>query len=388
VTKRKILEIHNYYQQSGGEDVVFAAEKKLLESRGHEVFSYIDKNTRIKTQNRISAATNTIWSGTSYRRIRKMIQISRPDIAHIHNTFLAISPAAYYACRDEGVPVIQTLHNFRLLCPAATFFRDGHVCVECLGAPLAWPSVVHGCYHSSRLQSATVAAMLAAHSAIGTWNNLVDVYLALTEFMRQKMIEGGLPASRIVVKPNFVSDPGAGDGKGGFGLFVGRLAPEKGIETLLAAGGNMPIKIKIAGGGPLVDTVRKFAAEHPSTVEYLGELDHENVIGLMQSAAFLVFPSLWFEGFPMVIAEAFACGLPVIASNLGAMTELIADQETGFLFTPGRHEDLSAKVHWAIDNPAKLSQIRMQARREYENKYSEQAGYTNLINVYNGVMKS
>ena len=189
----KILVVHNYYKQPGGEDQCVAAEVALLKAHGHEVIPYSVRNDSIDTLGRLTVASRTIWSRSAYREVRQLIRTHRPQIAHFNNTFPLISPAAYYAARAEGVRVVQTLHNFRLLCPNALFFRNGRVCEDCLGRSFPWPGIAHKCYRGSRMASAAAAAMVAVHRVLGTWREAVDVYVALTEFSRQKFIAGGLP---------------------------------------------------------------------------------------------------------------------------------------------------------------------------------------------------
>ncbi|KRT66115.1 MAG: group 1 glycosyl transferase [Candidatus Dadabacteria bacterium CSP1-2] len=377
--------VHNRYRQPGGEDAVFAAETEILRKHGHEVVEYLDDNRRIDGLNPLVAAANTVWSYASREKLSQVLRETKPDVVHFHNTFLQISPAAYYACWKTAQPVVQTLHNYRLLCPVATFFRDGHVCEDCLDRTPPWPAVLHGCYHNSRMQTAVVAAMLVFHRLLKTWQNQVHVYIALTEFVRRKFIEGGLPEEKIVVKPNFVySDPGIREGKGEYVLFVGRLSPEKGIKTLLWAWQYLQkIPLKIVGDGPLMDEIRAYVKMHTlEWVELIGRCNHEEVLELMKGARFLVFPSEWYEGFPVTIAETFACGVPVIASRLGAMAEIVDDGRTGLHFEPGNSEDLAAKVKWAWTHLDQMLQMGREARAEYEAKYTAERNYKMLINIY------
>ena len=381
----KILLVHNHYQQPGGEDAVFWAEVELLRNRGHEVITFVENNARLNGMNPMKAATNAIWSRESLVRLRTIIQEHRPDVAHFHNTFLMISPAAYYACKEAGVPVVQTLHNYRLICPGALLMRNGRVCEDCIGTAVPWPGVVHGCWRGSKAQTGVVAAMLAVHRLLGTWSDKVDLYIALTEFARQKFIEGGLPAEKIVVKPNFVHpDPGLGEHRGDFALFVGRLSQEKGVRTLLAAWRKLKgIPLKIAGDGPLMEEVQGvIVREGLDDVELLGRQSRAEVLKLMQQAQVLVFPSEWYEGFPMTLAEAFACGLPVVASRLGAMAEIVEDRRTGLLFEPGDAEDLAAKVEWAWSHPRKMAEMGREARQEYERKYTAERNYEMSMEIY------
>jgi glycosyltransferase involved in cell wall biosynthesis len=380
----RILLVHNRYQQPGGEDAVFRSEGALLRSQGHEVVEFVENNAWLNRVNPLEAAVNTIWSCKTWRRIRALMQESKSDVAHFHNTFPIVSPAAYYACEEAGVPVVQTLHNYRLLCPNAVFFRYGYVCEDCLGKLVPWPGVLHRCYRGSRAATGAVATMLVVHRLLRTWQQKVDVFIALTEFARQKFIQGGLPADRIVVKPNFVHpDPGLGTHEGGYALFAGRLSPEKGVRTLLAAWERLGVGIplKIVGDGPLARQVAETANRNPR-VEWLGSQPLERVYSLMGGAAVILVPSLWYEGFPRVIVEAYAKGTPVIASDLGALAELVEDGRTGLRFRPGNPEDLAAKVEWAWTHPRQLAEMGQEARREYELKYTAERNYEQLMEIY------
>lgn len=379
-----ILIIHNFYTRPGGEDIVFATEKALLRERGHEIVEFVRRNDEINGIHCLAASVSVVWSRDSQRALRRLIETVRPDVAHFHNTFLRISPAAYYACKDTGIPVIQTLHNYRLLCPNAVFFRDGHVCEDCLGKLVPWPGVLHRCYRDSRAATGAVAAMLVVHRLLRTWERTVDVFIALTEFARQKFIEGGLPADRIVVKPNSVyPDPGPGAHDGGYALFVGRLSPEKGVRTLLAAWERLgqAIPLKIVGDGPLAAEVSRTVVRLPRA-EWLGQVQLGDVLPLVGRASVVIVPSVWYENFPRVVLEAYAKGTPVIASDLGALAELVEDGRTGLRFCPGDPEDLAAKVEWAWTHPRELAAMGREARREYELKYTAERNYEQLMAIY------
>jgi glycosyltransferase involved in cell wall biosynthesis len=380
----KVLVAHNYYQQPGGEDQCFAAEVALLRARGHDVLEYRVHNDSITGMSRLGVASRTVWSRPAYRELRALIRTHRPEVAHFHNTLPLISPAAYYAARAAGVRVVQTLHNYRLLCPNALFFRDGRVCEDCIGRSAPWPGVVHKCYRESRIASAAVAAMLALHRGLGTWREAVDVYVALTEFGRRKFIAGGLPAGKIVVKPNFVDpDPGPGAGAGGYALFVGRLSAEKGVPTLLQAwrelGGGAPLKI--VGDGPLAAAVAAAAAAD-ARAQWLGRQPLSAVYALLREAMVLVLPSQCYETFGRVAVEAFAAGTPVIASRLGAMAEVVDHGRTGLLFEPGNAIDLAAKLRQLLADPDERERMRRAAREEYERKYTAAANYNALLDIY------
>jgi glycosyltransferase involved in cell wall biosynthesis len=379
-----VLMAHNYYQQPGGEDQSFAAEAALLEANNHTVLRYTLHNDQIDARQPLTLAQNTIWNRKVYAALREIFRRERPQIAHFQNTFPLISPAAYYAARAEGVPVVQSVHNYRLLCPNALFFRDGRVCEDCLGKFIAWPGTLHACYRGSRAATGVVTMMLAAHRVSRTWRRAVDRYITLTDFGREKLIQGGFPAEKIVVKPNFVyPDPGVGQGAGGYALFVGRLSPEKGVGTLLAAWASLqrPIPLKIIGDGPLAADVAR-ASQQRAEITWLGSQPAERVLDVMKAAHVLIFPSQCYEGFPRVIVEAFAVGLPVVSSDLGTMSRLIRHRHIGLHFRPGDYCDLAAQVEWASAHPDALAGMRHAARAEFEANYTPERNYQLLMQIY------
>jgi glycosyltransferase involved in cell wall biosynthesis len=383
----RILTAHNYYQIRGGEDESYTAEKKLLETMGHQVETYEEHNDRISNLSNIQLAQSTIWSSQAYRHLKNLFQATKYDLLHVQNFFPLISPSVYYAAKDAGIPVIQSLRNYRLLCPNGLFFRDNRVCEDCLGQIIPISGIVHGCYRESKLASAGVSAMLTVHRGLKTWQNAVDKYITLTEFARQKLIQGGLPPDKIVVKPNFVSpDPGMGTGGGGYALFVGRLSLEKGINTLLKAWRHLSgqIPLKIIGDGPLAESIRLAATEIPQ-VELLGRLPVSQVYDLMGEATVVIFPSEWYETFGRVAVEAFAKGTPVIGANIGAIAELIDNQRTGLFFEPGNSEDLIGRVEWVLNNRTSWQEMRQHARLEYETKYTPDVNYQQLMEIYRSV---
>jgi len=381
----KLLLVHNSYRHPGGEDQVFASELELLATHGHDVVRYTAHNDAVGQLSKLNLGLRTIWSGTAYREMRAILRRERPQIVHVHNTLPLLSPAVYYAARAARVPVVQTLHNYRLLCPKAVLLREQRVCEDCLGRLLPWPAIVHACYRESRGATSAVVAMLSVHRLLGTWTRHVTRYIALTEFMRQKFIAGGFPAEQIVVKPNFVApDPGVGNHTGRFALFVGRLSPEKGLRTLLQAWEHLGdrVPLKVVGEGPLQD----LAHGSPPGITWLGRLRREQAVALMKEASVLAFPSECYEAFPTTIAEAFAAGLPVVASRLGAMAEIVQDRQTGLLFDPGDAMDLATKITWALDHPGELTEMGRRAREEYETKYTAERNHDLVCAIYRGVL--
>jgi glycosyltransferase involved in cell wall biosynthesis len=377
----KILLIHNYYLHPGGEDQVFSAETETLRDHGEDVHLYTVHNTSIASMGKVDLAMSTVWNRQVFLDLTALLRDLAPDIVHCHNTFPLVSPAAYAAARRLRIPVVQTLHNFRLLCLNGLFLRNGRRCEDCLGRAIAWPGVLHACYRASRPASAVVAAMLGIHRWRGGWRTAVDTYIAVSQFARAKFIEGGLPADRIVVKPNFLpQDPGTGAHNGGFALYVGRLSPEKGIEALVRLWGRLGLSItlRIIGSGPL----ESLAADGPPGIEWLGWQPRDRVIAAMKEASFLIFPTECYEGFPMVLLEAMATGLPVIASSQGSLPDIIENGTSGVLVPSSDPEHWAGALRWAMSHPEIMAAMGQHARRAFERQYTSEIGYQLLLGIY------
>jgi glycosyltransferase involved in cell wall biosynthesis len=390
----KFVIVHNSYQQPGGEDVVFAGECRLLEQHGHKVVVYRRSNHELDAMSavqRLAMPKEMIDSDKSRREMHDLLRREQPDLVHVHNTFMMVSPSIYQTCQDMDVPVLHTLHNFRLLCPAWTLSREGQICEECIDEGL-WRSVVHGCYRESRLMTAGIALMLQVHRSQGTWNKSVDGYVALSEFARKKFVDSGFPAEKIHVKPNFVEpDPGERTMPGDFALYVGRLSPEKGVAALLSAWEKLShsMPLFIVGDGPLRQSLEaEAAARGLSSVKFCGWLRPADTRDAIKRAAFLITPSLWYEGFPMTVAESFACGTPVICSKLGSLEEIVDDQHTGLHFAPGDVDDLAAKIDWARTHPSQLAAMGRAARQKYESRYTAEKNYRLLMHIYDRTMSA
>lgn len=379
-----ILQIHNYYQQPGGEDRVFHSEAELLRFTGHNVIQYTLHNDQINYLSKAELFRKTIWNAASYHEVEQLIVKNKPDVCHFHNIFPLVSPSAYYACQKNHVPVIQTLHNYRLICLNALLLREGSVCEDCVHKVLPLPGVLNGCYHQSKAASFVVAAMLGVHRLMGTWSRKVDTYIALTEFARKKFVEGGLPAKKIVVKPNFVTSNTELSHTSNYALFVGRLSVEKGVTNLLEAWKTLDhIPLKIVGDGPLFEFAKEYIERNClGQIELLGSQSVDEVTRHLIQALFLVFPSNCFETFGMTIIEAFACGVPVISSRLGAPTDIIENQRTGLFFQPGSAQDLAEKVKWAWDYKTIMEEMGNNARLEYESKYTAEKNLHALEEIY------
>jgi glycosyltransferase involved in cell wall biosynthesis len=374
----KILIAHTDYQYRGGEDIVVDAEIALLREYGHEVQVYRRSNHELQNMSRLAAAGSTFWSSRSAHEVSDLCAGFRPDVIHVHNTFPLISPSLYWLAARKRIPLIQTLHNFRLLCPQAMLLRDGKVCEDCIGK-LPWRAVTRKCYRDSALQSAVTAGMLVAHRAAGSYRDRVTNYIALNAFCRDKFIAGGLPAERIRIKQNFTvgGETPSWEKRAG-GVFIGRLSPEKGLAVLIDALSLLNgVSIKIVGKGPLQETVER-AFRH----DYLGYQSRGRIAQLLREARYLVAPSTGIETFGLVAIEAFMCGTPVIASRQGGLGELVRDGLTGLLVDPTDAADLAAKIAWAESHPAEMLRMGRAARAEYEAQYTPQRNYRILINIY------
>jgi len=388
----RILVIHEYYRLRGGEDQSVEIEIELLQNKGHIVDCWLPENLSLNGLSPVgkaSLAWQSVWSRDSYKKLLLLVQTHGPDVVHFHNTLPIISPSAIHAAHDAGLPVVMTLHNYRLMCPVATYLRDGRVCEDCRTHSLA-RSVLHGCYRGSRVQTATVAMMLAAHRYLGTWDRCVDAYIALTEFMRSKVIEGGLPREKVHVRGNVVSSVATADtGMGEGAVFVGRLSAEKGVATLLHAAPMLSgTRLRIVGSGPMDALVSEAARNPGASIDWLGQLPQAQALEVVASSRVLIFPSICYETFGLSIVEAFACGVPVVASRLGAMAEIVTDGHDGYLVTPGDAPELADRVRLLMTDDALRERMGRAARATYEARYSTDRCYEKLMEIYTLAIES
>ncbi|HOJ43553.1 MAG TPA: glycosyltransferase family 4 protein [Syntrophorhabdaceae bacterium] len=414
--------------------MVFKNEVELLKKNGVDVITYEKQNDEIRDyglRDKLFLPLRNVWSWKTYRELKQLIKKEKPDVAHFHNIFYLISPSAYYACREEGVPVVQTLHNFRIFCANGLLMRHGEICEECMPQKTGYRlwvkgdrlkiiknAIKYGCYRNSRFYSLPIAFMQCFHWLKKTWIDTVDSYIALTEFGKKKFIEAELPADKIFVKPNFLANPPKPNyTHKNYAVFIGRLSIEKGVNILIDAFKNFQpntfnlpprtydpslltpypspstynpspmthylLHLKIIGDGPLRGELEdKVRTEGINNIKFTGRKDFNEAMALLRNARFMVMPSIWYEGFPMVIREAFACGKPVIASRLGAMAELVEDGKTGLLFEPGNSEGLAEKIRWMTAHEDECIQMGRNARKVFEERYIAEKNFAMLMKIY------
>lgn len=386
----RVLLAHNYYGSAApsGENQVYQAEGALLRQHGHEVNEHLRHSDDLRAKGvwgTVQGALSTPWNPFAAKAMRQTVKANRPDVVHVHNTFPLLSPAIFHAIGRSAARVL-TLHNYRLFCPAAIPMREGKVCTDCLDARSSWPALRHGCYRNSRAATLPLAFSVSLHRALGTWVNEVDAFIALSDFQRGLMIEAGLPAHKVHVKPNFY--PGSPsvapwERRTPYVVFAGRLSAEKGVASLLRAwrawGTNAP-ELRLVGDGDLRPELERLAGNLP--VRFLGQVDGAEAQRQIAGARLLVLPSEWFEGFPMVVREAFAFGTPAAVSNIGPLPSIVRHGVSGVVFEPANPESLLHEVRRAWETPGLLEQLGKGARAEYEGKYTEEANYATLMDIY------
>lgn len=381
--KEKVLIVHNYYQIPGGEDIVVANEKQLLEEYGHEVILYTRHNSELKTLSKtqkILLPFSTVFNLRTYREVKKIITKNQIDVVHVHNTLNLISPSVYYAAFSKKVPIVQTIHNFRFLCLGATFFREGHICEECLSKGLMC-AIKHSCYRGSRLQTLACAISTWIHRVLGTYGRVN--YICLTAFNKEKLLNlKQIQENRVFIKPNFVQPVEKiipyEERKNQF-IYVGRLEEIKGIDVLLKAwkllGEDAP-QLLLCGKGPLEEWAQYYIREQRlDSVQMLGYVPNEQVKELIGQSKALILPTQVYEGFPMAIAESYACGTPVIGSDLGNTGSLVEHGRTGLKFNYTSPESLAEAIN-------KLLNISFEITDEMIHRYSKEKNYKQLRNIY------
>jgi glycosyltransferase involved in cell wall biosynthesis len=380
----RILVAHNAYLYRGGEDTVVESEIALLQRHGHEVMLYRRDNAELDALPRWQAAMDSVWSKRTVVEAGRLLASFRPHLIHAHNTFPLISPSLYGIADELGIPVVQTLHNFRLLCPQAMLMRNGRYCDDCVGR-WPWRAVLHRCYRGSLAQSALSAGMVSGHRMLGTWRNRVRRYIVLNQMCREIFIRGGLPPEKLSIKPNFVeANDVPGEHKRRGGLFIGRLAAEKGLLTLAQAIRQTPVtRIAVCGSGPLQAFV-----EQSEWLDYIGYEQGEALRTRIRNAEFLVMPSTGIESFGLAAIEAFACGTPVIASRHGGLREIVEHGHNGLLVTPGNADELAEAIAYAVSNPIQMRRMGLEAYQTYLARYTPERNYSTLMAIYHQTLAS
>ncbi|MDH4219477.1 MAG: glycosyltransferase family 4 protein [Candidatus Aminicenantes bacterium] len=396
----KILLVHNFYgsRAPSGENTVYAAERELLRQYGHTVIEFTRHSDEIINGGifgTIRGAFTTLWNPFSKRVLESVLEKEKPDVMHVHNTFPLLSPSIFYATQDSKTAIVLTLHNYRTFCAAGILLRDCHPCTECLERESVFPALKYGCYRQSRLATLPLATMIALHRKVGTWSKRVDAFIVLTEFQKSKMTEAGLRSETVYVKPNFYLNPPnplPWDEREPKAVYVGRLGVEKGVNILIDAwkmwSGDAPC-LEIIGDGPEKSGLQKSINGDglEGKVSLLGYLNPPEAQKRLATARLLLLPSLSFEGFPMAIPEAFALGVPVAASDIGAIPFIVKDNKNGILFKPGDASALYRAVKEIWDRSNWLSSLGQAARQEFNRKYTADANYEILMNIYQKAME-
>lgn len=382
----KILIIHSRYKFEGGEEAVVSSEMEMLKRFGHDLVLYERLNKEIEGFSlcgKLNFLTkDIIFSQKTFNEIKELVKREKPDIAHIHNIFFMVSPSVYYALAQSNIPVVQSLHNYRLFCPRGIFYRNGKICEKC-NSKNFMPAIINRCFKDSFIITLSLVRMLRFHFRRKTFQNKISSYIASSEFSRDKLIKLGLSEDKMFVKPNFI-DLKVEDAKNHerYALFIGRLFDYKGVRTLISACEKFSnFHIKIIGSGPLYKELKN-RVRKMSNIELLGRVSGDEKLEYLRGASFLIFPSQCYESMPRIIIEAFACGVPVIASCLGTRTEPIEDGRTGMYFTPGDSQELASKIKWAWQNPEKMREMGREARKKYEEEYTAEKNYEILMNIY------
>ena len=380
----KILIVHNFYKIRAGEYSVFNNEMNLLKDNNHEVITYHKDNKTINSlSSKFRSFLNVIFSNKVYKKFDHLLKKEKPDIIHVHNFFPLITPSIFFAAKDNKIPIIQTLHNYRHICPSAILMHKNKIYEKSITNGV-FSTVIDKVYQNSYLGTFALARMINYHKKKDTWNSKVNKFIALTQFSKSKFEEAGFLPSKITVKPNFVFDIKKNDiKKEKFALFVGRIGEEKGIKILIKAWKNINYPLTVAGSGPLEDDLKSLKQNN---INFIGSQDKGKIVELMNSASFLVVPSIWYEGFPMVILEAYSAGLPVLGSRIGSVGEVVIDKITGLQFKPNDPIDLSEKVNVIIKNPTLLLELSKNARKHYLDNFTPEKNYQELINIYKEVI--
>lgn len=389
----KILIVHNRYQQSGGEQGVVDAQIRLFREKGHEVILFERDNneiSRYRIFEKINFIFETLFSLKTVKEINNIFRINRPDIVHVHNVFPLISPSVYWAIHRHQVPIVQTIHNFRLMCPNGLFYTHGQICERCKMGNMCH-AILRRCYRNSILLSALYALTISLNRWLGTFNK-ISGFIVLNSFTTEKLIESGITKKeKIKIIPNFLSEKLPEKGpqlRLPEGIFLGRLSQEKGVHLLIESIKLVPgLTLRILGVGPMEVELKQLANELKDQVKFEGFIEGDTKFSILKNALVLVLPSVWYEQFPMAALEGMALGVPLIVPNIGGWSSIVEDGENGFLFEPGNVNDLASKMKLLFNNPGLAVQMGLKGRRLVEERFSAENYYSEVIKLYSSLIK-
>lgn len=387
--KLKVLVLHNYTKgfATGGEAHVFEDEAKLLESNGHVIHRLFISNshgTEVGIMRKVEYFLKSPWSDYGYKLVKSELKKFKPDIAHAHNFFFIFSPKIFLAFWEEKIPIVVTLHNYRLVVPCSQMIYKGKPCEICLGKN-PWRIIFKRCYKNSFFASLFRYRFYYRSQKRHNWWSFIDKFITLSNKGREILVKGGLPANKILVKPNFIHDPRPKENSKGYGaLYIGMITEEKGLRELVVEWQEIKYPLKIIGSGPIREEL--ITINKNSDVKLVGLLTREKVMEELGKCAFVVVPSKWHEAFGLVNIEAFSMGKPVIASRKGAMLDIIEDGKNGIFFDISIKGDLKEKVKSLIDDNDLLNQMSVNSRNSYLKHYSPNVNYKKLIDIYYQVL--
>ena len=378
----KIVQVHNRYRYGGGEDDVFVTTCNLLKNNGITVYLLETKSEGLDSTlfHKVNAFISGIYSFSAAQKMNQMVSQNRPDLVHIHNIYPLLSPSILVSCRRAGIPVVMTCHNFRLICPVATLFSDGKICERCVDRKEYW-CVLKNC-RGTFSESVAYALRSFFARSLGLFKKNVTIYIAVSEYVKSRLVSSGFDKDLITVIPNMVNIPKTNvePTNGKYVAYIGRISEEKGIKTLLAAASRVPnMQLLLAGNGPLLPEYKRCVQKNAN---FIGRLNKQQLVSFYQHARFIVVPSEWYETFGLVVAEAMSHGLPVIASRIGGLPELVEDGVTGLLFEPGNSEDLAGKMKLLWDNSDLCKKMGEAGRDKATREYNENIYYKRLIAAY------
>jgi glycosyltransferase involved in cell wall biosynthesis len=383
----KILICHNYYNSKSGEDIVIGEDIRILKERQIEVIEYTRSNRDIENYNifqKTRFIAGTVYSKKSVRDIGEIIQEVRPDVALVQNVFPLISPSIYYALHTRQIPIVQLVYNYRLICPNAVLYTEGKICERCIHGNYTH-AIVHKCFRNSYALSALYSVTLAAHRHTGNLSKLITAYITPDQFLKNKLVEGGFPDDRIfpVLNPFDVTQYAPSFTHKNYFVYFGRIVHEKGIFTLLGAMKALPnTRLMVVGDGDAYMDAKEFVLkEQLSNVQFTGPKYGASLLEILRDAIAVIVPTLWYDNSPMVIHQAFALGKPVIASDIDGIPEIVTNNETGLLFTPGDSMQLAEKIRLLEKDNNLLSRLSINARNKAETEFTSQHRYDGLMSV-------